>query len=309
MNNIVNLDTSNNFDSMAEAMGIAVQSTSAAESNNSSLARLRIWHQSIMGTEQVKGKSRQVEVVPGGTYRLQDANGDFSYADKVSFKPFLQQFFYSRYVPYVKPDDQGRKGRFVKSVMVGQSQFGRDDLIDTDGKVNCGRPAGYIKNWGDLPEAQQKLFMSVKRVRALFGLVTLHDAVDNTGEPVSSEEGIPVIWEIDNKDAFKTIGLIIDKFASNRRLLPQHHIELTTTGEAMANGNMIYKPVTKVDFTTTLPLAEEEKELFANFKLWVQNINQGIKKNYDLKATSGMSLEDEDTVNSFIDVTNATDVA
>jgi hypothetical protein len=218
MNNIVTLDTTNNFDSMAEAMGIAVQSAAAAESNNSSLARLRIWHQSIMGTEQVKGKSRQVEVVPGGTYRLQDANGDFSYADKISFKPFLQQFFYSRYVPYVKPDDQGRKGRFVKSVMVGQSQFGRDDLIDTDGKVNCGRPAGYIKNWGDLPEAQQKLFMSVKRVRALFGLVTMHDAVDNTGEPVSSEEGIPVIWEIDNKDAFKTIGQVIDKFASNRRL-------------------------------------------------------------------------------------------
>jgi hypothetical protein len=77
----------------------------------------------------------------------------------------------------------------------------------------------------------------------------------------------------------------------------------------MANGNMIYKPVTKVDFTSTLPLAEKEKELFANFKLWVQNINQGIKKTYDLKSTTDMSLEDEDTVNSFIDVTNATDVA
>ena len=309
MNNIVTLDTTNNFDSMAEAMGIAVQSAAAAESNNSSLARLRIWHQSIMGTEQVKGKSRQVEVVPGGTYRLQDANGDFSYADKISFKPFLQQFFYSRYVPYVKPDDQGRKGRFVKSVMVGQSQFGRDDLIDTDGKVNCGRPAGYIKNWGDLPEAQQKLIMSVKRVRALLGTVTLHDAVDNTGEPVSADKDIPVIWEIDNKDAFKTIGQSVDKFASNRRLLPQHTLELTTTGEAMANGNMIYKPVVTVDFTATLPLGDEEKDLFANFKSWVLNINQGVKKAHDLKASNDMSQEDEDTVNGFIDISDATEVA
>ena len=309
MDNVVALDPTNNFDSMAEAMGLATKSSDSNESTGSSLARLRIWHQSIMGTEQVKGKTRQVEVVPGGTYRLQDANGDFIYAEKISFKPFLQQFFYSRYVPYVKPDEQGRKGKFVKSVMVGQSQFGRDDLIDNAGTVNCGRPAGYIKNWGDLPEPQQKLIMSVKRVRALLGTVTLHDAVDNTGEPVTVQENTPVIWEIDNKDAFKTIGQAIDKFASNRRLLPQHTLELTTSGDQMANGNMIFKPVVDVDFTKTLPLGDEEKGLFTNFKTWVQNVNQGVKKSHDLKASSKMSQEDEDTVNSFIDITDAKEIA
>ena len=85
MDNVIALDPNNNFDSMAEAMGLATKSSDSNESTGSSLARLRIWHQSIMGTEQVKGKSRQVEVVPGGTYRLQDSNGDFIYAEKISF--------------------------------------------------------------------------------------------------------------------------------------------------------------------------------------------------------------------------------
>ena len=77
----------------------------------------------------------------------------------------------------------------------------------------------------------------------------------------------------------------------------------------MANGNMIFKPVVDVDFTKTLPLGDEEKGLFTNFKTWVQNVNQGVKKSHDLKASSKMSQEDEDTVNSFIDVSAATEIA
>jgi hypothetical protein len=64
MSNIVKLDT-NNFDSMAEAMGLATTVGTTESARSSTLSRLRIWHKSIMGTEEVKGKTRQVEVVPG----------------------------------------------------------------------------------------------------------------------------------------------------------------------------------------------------------------------------------------------------
>jgi hypothetical protein len=307
MSNIVKLDT-NNFDSMAEAMGLATTVGTTESARSSTLSRLRIWHKSIMGTEEVKGKTRQVEVVPGGTYRLEDRDGNFLYAEKISFRPFLQQFSYTRYIPYMKPDDQGRKGRFLKSVMVGQSQFGRDDLMDTDGGFNCGRPSGYIKNWGELPDAKQKLIMSVKRVRSLLGIVEMEGALDSDGEPVTVDP-TPVIWDIDNKDAFREIGKGLDKYVSNRRLLPQHKLELTTLGEAMPNGNMIYCPVVDIDFQKTLPISEDDQKMFSDFKDWVRNQNVWVRDRHNSKAITTLTTEDEDTITGFIDVSDNVEVA
>ena len=307
MSNIVKLDT-NNFDSMAEAMGLATTVGTTESARSSTLSRLRIWHKSIMGTEEVKGKTRQVEVVPGGTYRLEDRDGNFLYAEKISFRPFLQQFSYTRYIPFMKPDDQGRKGRFLKSVMVGQSQFGRDDLMDTDGGFNCGRPSGYIKNWGELPDAQQKLIMSVKRVRSLLGIVEMEGALDSDGEPVTVDP-TPVIWDIDNKDAFREVGKALDKYISNRRLLPQHKLELTTHGDAMPNGNMIYYPVVDVDFQKTLPISERDQKMFSDFKDWVRNQNVWVRDRHNSKVITTLTTEDEDTITGFIDVSDNVEVA
>ena len=307
MSNIVKLDT-NNFDSMAEAMGLATTVGTTESARSSTLSRLRIWHKSIMGTEEVKGKTRQVEVVPGGTYRLEDRDGNFLYAEKISFRPFLQQFSYTRYIPFMKPDDQGRKGRFLKSVMVGQSQFGRDDLMDTDGGFNCGRASGYIKNWGELPDAQQKLIMSVKRVRSLLGIVEMEGALDSDGEPVTVDP-TPVIWDIDNKDAFREVGNALDKYISNRRLLPQHKLELTTHGDAMPNGNMIYYPVVDVDFQKTLPISEGDQKMFSDFKDWVRNQNVWVRDRHNSKVITTLTTEDEDTITGFIDVSDNVEVA
>ena len=58
----------------------------------------------------------------------------------------------------------------------------------------------------------QDLIRQIKRVRVIFGTVSFEDAVDQNGQPVGDKvtAAYPFIWEIDNKDAFKTLG---DRFA------------------------------------------------------------------------------------------------
>ena len=63
----------NNYAAMAKAMGIAHEGTGKTKS--SSLARLRINHSPVMGTAEVNGKNVNVEVVCGGTYKLEIPDG------------------------------------------------------------------------------------------------------------------------------------------------------------------------------------------------------------------------------------------
>ena len=79
------------------------------------------------------------------------------------------------------------------------------DLKDNQGKFNCGKPTGYIKDFKALPVDTQDVIRQIKRVRVIFGTVNLTGSVDDSGNKVDKGT-IPFIWEIDNRDAFKTMG-------------------------------------------------------------------------------------------------------
>ena len=70
-----------------------------------------------------------------------------------------------------------KPNRYVKTVMADNLNI---DLKDNDGGFNCGKPAGYIQDFKSLPEKTQELIKQIKRVRVLFGIVELHDAMTRT---------------------------------------------------------------------------------------------------------------------------------
>ena len=90
-------------------------------------------------------------------------------------------------------------GIYHKTVM---ADIGKD-LKDNQGGFNCGKPAGWIQDFDALPDKTKDLIKQIKRVRVVFGLVDLHDAVDAKGNKVEFETTF--IWEIDNREAFKTV--------------------------------------------------------------------------------------------------------
>ena len=279
-----------NFADMAKLMGVnaEVQATKA-----STLARFRINHSPIMGEAEVNGKKTKVEVVEGGTYKLEIPDGPTYYASSVNVRPFVQRYMYKR---FIKGNDSS-PNRYVKTVMADNLNI---DLKDNDGGFNCGKPAGYIQDFKALPEKTQDLIRQIKRVRAVFGEVELIDPVDASGNPVTVD-ATPFIWEVENRDAFRTIGEVFNKLGKMRRLPPMHKVSLSTEERQLPNGNSFYLPNTKLDLQTTLEMDDSTQETLGNFLAWITNYNEYISNAWDENAHKHEEV-DTSTVEDFIDI-------
>ena len=292
MNQVATTIDTNNFAAMAQAMGMNAESTSKA-SKASTLARLRIHHTPIMGQEEIKGKMKNIEVIGGGAYKLEIPDGPTHYAEGVTIRPFLQRFMYKK---FIKGNDS-TPNRFLKTVMANDLN---NDMKDNEGGFNCGKPAGFIQDWAALPDTMKELIKSIKRVRSLFGTVELINPTDEKGNPVSVDV-TPFIWEIDNRDAFKTMGEQFTKLTKMRRLPPQHNMALTTREVPLPNGSSFFVPEAELDLGTTLEMDNHAQEVFASFIAWIENYNT-----YILNAWSDNMRKDEDvdvdTVEAFVDI-------
>ena len=289
---LTTIDT-NNYAEMAKAMGIANEGgTNKKKSSN--LARLRINHSPITGNAEVKGKKVKMEVVSGGTYKLEIPDGPTYYAESIEVRPYLQRFMYKRYVR----GQNDEPNRFVKTVMADTLNV---DLKDNDGGFNCGKPAGYIADFKSLPEKTQELIKQIKRVRVVLGTVKLINPTDANGEEVTLDE-TPFIWEVDNRDAFKTVGSAFTQLAKMQRLPVQHMITATTEERTIPTGAVYYLPVVSLDVTKTIELTQKEQGLFTDFLQWVQNYNEYIINSWQEKASSHDDEDDIEIVDGIVDI-------
>ena len=285
MTELTTIDT-NNYAEMAKAMGMANEAATTKK-QGMFLARLRINHSAILGAESI--------LVKAGTYKLEIPDGPTYYAESAIVRPFMQRFMYKKFVI----GSAGKPNRYVKTVMADTLNM---DLKDNDGGYNCGKPAGWIEDYASLPEATKELIKSIKRVRVVLGNVELINPKDVNGNPVELES-TPFIWEVENRDAFKTVGGVFTKLAKMKRLPVQHTVDLTTEERKLPNGNSFYLPLTGMDTTKTVELQQKDQDLFADFMAWVQNYNEYIINAYAEKAgdSDGDELDELD-INDIIDV-------
>jgi len=285
MTELTTIDT-NNYAEMAKAMGMANEAATTKK-QGMFLARLRINHSAILGAESI--------LVKAGTYKLEIPDGPTYYAESAIVRPFMQRFMYKKFVM----GSAGKPNRYVKTVMADTLNM---DLKDNDGGYNCGKPAGWIEDYASLPEATKELIKSIKRVRVVLGNVELINPKDVNGNPVELES-TPFIWEVENRDAFKTVGGVFTKLAKMKRLPVQHTVDLTTEERKLPNGNSFYLPLTGMDITKTVELEQKDQDLFADFMSWVQNYNEYIINAYAEKAgdSDGDELDELD-INDIIDV-------
>lgn len=285
MNEITTIDT-NNYAEMAKAMGIANE-VSVQKKQGIFLARLRIQHSAILGTDTIK--------VKGGTYKLEIPDGPTYYAESAVVRPFMQRFMYKKFVMATGTSPN----RYVKTVMADSLNM---DLKDNDGGFNCGKPSGWIEDFKSLPDATKELIRSIKRVRVVLGIVELTNPKDAEGNPVDVA-ATPFIWEVENRDAFKTVGGVFTQLAKMKRLPVQHSVTLNTEERKLPNGNSFYLPVTSLDVTNVIELTQDDQEKFGEFMSWVQNYNEYIINAYTEKAA-----EKDDELLDDIGVADVVDV-
>ena len=289
MSTSLTLVNNGNFAAMADAMGMSVDMKSPKQSSN--LARLKIGHKAVMGEEEIKGKIKKVEVLEAGMYVLNHNEKDY-YLKDPSIRLFNQRFMYKRFV-------KGEPSIYVKTVMDKDLNA---DLRDNQGGFNCGKPSGWIKDYNALPTEIKTLMKSIKRVRVLFGEITANDAYTADGQSVSIDHNIPFIWEIDNKDAFKSAGAVIALFAKQNRLLPQHSVNLSTEANPLPNGEQFYTPVFNVDFGSIITLEDKDQVTFTNFNDWISNYNDYIIKKFNEGSAKKEQERDDMLVDEFVDV-------
>ena len=250
-----------------------------------------------MGEEEIKGKMTKVEVVGGGTYKLDIPDDKAVYASSATIRPFLQRFMYKRFVKNMSAKPGEPMGTYHKTLMADNLNI---DLKDNQGGFNCGKPSGYIQDFKALPEKTQELIKQIKRVRVVFGIVDLIDPVNEKGDTVEVG-GQPFIWEIDNRDAFKIMAMPFTKLSQMKRLPVQHNVTLGTEERKLPNGNSFYLPSASLDVSNTIQLTSADQETFANFLAWVENYNSYIISEWDSKANHH-DEGDNDVISDFIDI-------
>jgi len=247
-----------------------------------------------MGRSEVNGKMVNVEVVSGGTYKLDIPDGPTYYSNTATIRPYMQRFMHKRFI--MKTADT--PNRYVKTIMADNLNI---DLKDNDGGFNCGKPAGYIQDFKSLPEKMQDLLKQIKRVRVLFGTIELDNPVDETGASVTIG-ATPFIWEVENRDAFKTFGTnVFNKLGKMKRLPIQHNVKLSTEERKLPNGNCFYLPTVSLDLTSTLDMDDLAQETFANFLAWISNYNGYITNSWDENMHKKEDV-DTATVDDFINI-------
>ena len=297
MNNEITTIDTNNYAVMAKAMGMAGE-TASSDDKPKTLPRFRINHTPIMGTAEVNGKKVNVEVVEGGTYKLEIPDEQIIYATSAKIRPFIQRFMYKRFVKNMSAKAGEPMGMYHKTIMSDNLNI---DLKDNQGNYNCGKPSGFIKDFKALPVETQDVIRQIKRVRVIFGMVDLVGSVDDKGNKIEKET-IPFIWEIDNRDAFKTMGEPFKKFSQVKRLPVQHSIALSTEERKLPNGNSFYLPNYTLDLQDTVEVSKEDQDTFINFMAWIDNYNTYIYNEWDMKTKKELNKDDMETVDEFIDV-------
>ena len=279
--------------SQAELMRLTgMANVSQGSGAKNKLPRLRIWHTPLMGVVDIDGKKKKMEVVEAGQYRLEMPDGGFAYAPEANLSLFVKSLMYKRYV------SDPSNSRYVKTLMHDDLN---SDLKDTDGGFNCGKPSGFIKEWEEVPQEMKDLIKSVKRVRVLFGEINMVGAVNEKGDPIDVPT-TPFIWEVDNREAFKTFEVIFERLHKKNRSFVQHSFNVKGLERKMNNGQSYFVPDVDVDYASDLPITDHMMQMLRDSNEWITQYNDYINSEFTSKAVETLNSADEGLVNEFIDV-------
>ena len=251
-----------------------------------------------MCTTEINGKTVNVETIPSGSYKLEVPDDGQYYQPDIEIRPFMQRYMYKR---FIKGNDS-TPNRYVKTVMSDNLNV---DLKDNDGGFNCGKPAGYIQDFASLPDKQKELIRQIKRVRVILGLAKFDKALKVEGDYSSDADlgYVPFIWEVDNREAFKTVGDVFVKLSKMKRLPVNHTVYASSEERKLPNGNSYYVPSTRLDLTNKVETSDKDQELFGDLLSWVTNYNQYIMNQWDENVHSKEDI-DPAVVETFIDITS-----
>ena len=286
------LATTGSSNPLAELMGDPKQSS---EQRNA-LARINILSSAIKGEVELGGKKIKTDVVPVGAYKI-TLGDDVFYAESIEVRILTDRLQWQRW--------NSSTNEMEKSVM---SRSVNNDLQDSVGGFNLGRPSGYIEDFNALPEATKDVIRTVKRVKIFMGTVTIKNPVDDTGSPVSGEYvDIPFIMDVKNRDSLKNIDTSQKAIARKNSLPHMTKIVLTGAEASIPTGATYGHTLSTVGDIVT-PSDDDNtymQQTAADFLDYIQYSNGKIMDLHHERSSKSMDADDAALVGSIIDVEEA----
>tara|TARA_B100001057_G_scaffold490398_1_gene578580 strand:- start:805 stop:1677 length:873 start_codon:yes stop_codon:yes gene_type:complete len=268
--------------SMAELMGV---SSTPATSTSTSISRLGMLHQPIMGEVELNGKMIKTEVVPVGAFTLRTGD-NIIYSSGATVRVFAQRNQWQRW----NSDTE----EMEKSVM---SNSLNGDLKDSIGGFNLGRPTGYIEDFNSLDDATKQVIRSVKRVVVYYGTVTLDNPMNEKGESVESKADIPFVMDVKNRDSLKSINGVMNSFKKKNMLPIMSTISLEGVEDSIPTGAKFGK--IKATTGNNVELVSEDNDTLKDFLELIEYNNGKILELHHERAKGGTD-GDSDLVEGII---------
>ena len=286
------LTTTGSSNPLAELMG----EPKPATQSRSSLARVNVLSTAIKGEVELGGKKIKTDVVPVGSYKI-TLGEDVFYADSVEVRLLADRFQFQRW--------NASTNEMEKTVM---SRSTNNDLQDSTGGFNLGRPSGYIEDWNALPEATKDIIRSAKRVKIFMGTLTVKTPLDDAGQPIAGEYvDIPFVMDVKNMDSLKSLTAT-QKAVDRKNVLPYMAKIILRGEEASIPTGATYGYITSSVGEILQPSDEDTAYMMQTATDFLDYINYSNGKVMDLhneRSTTSMSKEDAALVGSIIDVEEA----
>jgi len=198
-----------------------------------------------------------------GVYSTYDSSVEskvYSIKDKpIKFRPFINAFQYMEY--------DADNNNYPCSSVIFKSW--KDEPIDTDGGVRCGKVIGKAKE--QLTPAQIDAQRNIKCYRLVYGLVSM-DATTPTGEP-TKVDAMPVLFRVTGSN-FTPIGEAL-KSLKGRESLMQNHVLNLTTKRRKAGSNVYYVSEVNID-NKEIPFTQKDLEHMDMFNALIGEENTRV---------------------------------
>ena len=217
--------------------------------------------------------------IPRGFYMIRNSEGKSIFAPKVMYRPFVRTFMYS-----VWDNDSNSFGS-----QTIQSRSMNDLFYDSTGGLKCGKLAPDVLKTLDEHSPDAVLQKGIKCVQVLYGLVSIPEGQDATGNPATIKD-IPCVWYV-RGSSFMRISDWIKTIEAQRKLMPTATAELTPV-KGKRGGNIYYgasaKTISFGKFTK-----DDQKQLLDFFDT-INSFNNGIMESH--KTNKKLKENSEDTI-------------
>tara|TARA_R100001530_G_scaffold134551_1_gene109639 strand:+ start:230 stop:1096 length:867 start_codon:yes stop_codon:yes gene_type:complete len=217
--------------------------------------------------------------IPRGFYMIKNSEGKSIFAPKVTYRPFVRTFMYSVW----DNDSNSFGGQTI------QSRSMNDLFYDTNGGLKCGKLAPNVLKTLDEHSPDAVLQKSIKCVQVLYGLVSIPEGQDATGNSATVKD-IPCVWYV-RGSSFMRISDWIKSIEAQKKLMPTANAELSTV-KGKRGGNIYYGAnATTVGFGK---FSKDDQGQLLHFFESINSFNNGIMESY--KTNKKLKEDSEDTI-------------